>query len=68
MQNLRGQLETLQVMLDRKEYFIQSKERKWSQVEDVLEDMVDRNHDLRDKLREIRLEVTPRIKLTNVVS
>ena len=55
-------------MLDRKEYFIQSKERKWSQVEDVLEDMVDRNHDLRDKLREIRLEVTPRIKLTNVVS
>ena len=30
--------------------------------------MVADNHELKDKLREIRLEVTPRIKLTNVVS
>ena len=30
--------------------------------------MIETNTDLRDKLREIRLEVTPRIKLTNVFS
>jgi len=46
---------------------LQSKEKKWSQVEDILEEIGIDNENLIEKLKEIRLEVSPRIRLTNVV-
>lgn len=56
--------------LDRKEFFMQNKERKWLEIEKILEEYVEEDDELRDKLLELRLNVTASSakKITNVVS
>ena len=46
--NLKIEIERLQVALDRKENFLQNKERKWSACEDILEELLSDNEELRD--------------------
>ena len=55
--------------LDRKEFFMQNKERKWLEIEKILEEYVEEDDELRDKLLELRLNVTASSakKITNVV-
>jgi len=55
--------------LDRKEFFMQNKERKWLEIEKVLEEYVHEDDELRDKLLELRLNVAASgtKKISNVV-
>jgi hypothetical protein len=55
--------------LDRKEFFMQNKERKWLEIEKILEEYVEEDDELRDKLLELRVNVTASStkKISNVV-
>jgi len=53
--------------LERKEYFMQSKEKKWLEVEKILEEYADEDDELRDKLLELRVNVFSNNKISNVV-
>ncbi len=55
--------------LDRKEFFMQNKERKWLEIEKILEEYVQEDDELRDKLLELRVNVTAANtkKISNVV-
>lgn len=55
--------------LDRKEFFMQNKERKWLEIEKILEEYVEEDDELRDRLLELRVNVTASAKkISNVVS
>ena len=41
--------------LDRKEFFMQNKERKWLEIEKILEEYVHEDDELRDKLSLIHI-------------
>lgn len=55
--------------LDRKEFFMQNKERKWLEIEKILEEYVEEDDELRDKLLQLRVSVTASSskKISNVV-
>lgn len=55
--------------LDRKEFFMQNKERKWLEIERILEEYVREDDELRDKLLELRVNVSAAStkKISNVV-
>ena len=55
--------------LDRKEFFMQNKERKWAEIEKILEEYVEEDDELRDRLLELRVNVTAASskKISNVV-
>ena len=55
--------------LDRKEFFMQNKERKWLEIEKILEEYVHEDDELRDKLLELRVNVAASgsKKISNVV-
>ena len=55
--------------LDRKEFFMQNKERKWLEIEKILEEYVEEDDELRDRLLELRVNVTASNtkKISNVV-
>lgn len=55
--------------LDRKEFFMQNKERKWLEIEKILEEYVEEDDELRDKLLQLRVNVTAAStkKISNVV-
>ena len=55
--------------LDRKEFFMQNKERKWLEIEKILEEYVHEDDELRDKLLELRVNVSAAStkKISNVV-
>ena len=53
--------------LERKEYFMQTKEKKWLEVEKILEEYCEEDEELRDKLYELRVNVHSNKKISNVV-
>jgi len=55
--------------LDRKEFFMQNKERKWLEIERILEEYVREDDELRDRLLELRVNVSASStkKISNVV-
>jgi hypothetical protein len=53
--------------LERKEFFMQNKERKWLEVEKILEEYVEEDDELREKLYELRVNVHSNKKISNVV-
>ena len=61
------QLNELKDKLERKEYFMQNKERKWLEVEKILEEYVEDDDELREKLYELRVNVYSNKKISNVV-
>lgn len=61
------QITELKDKLERKEYFMQNKEKKWMEVEKILEEYVEEDEELRDKLYELRVNVYSNKKITNVV-
>ena len=46
---------------------MQNKERKWMEVEKILEEYVEEDDELRDKLYELRVNVYSNKKISNVV-
>jgi uncharacterized coiled-coil DUF342 family protein len=57
----------LREKLERKEYFMQNKEKKWNEVEKILEEYVEEDDELREKLYELRVNVYSNKKISNVV-
>ena len=52
------QLAEMKDKLDRKEFFMQNKERKWLEIERILEDYVLEDEELKEKLLEVRVNVS----------
>lgn len=61
------QLNELKDKLERKEYFMQTKERKWLEVEKILEEYAEEDEELREKLYDLRVNVFSNKKISNVV-
>ncbi len=63
------QLAEMKDKLDRKEFFMQNKERKWLEIERILEDYVLEDEELKEKLLEVRVNVSAAStkKISNVV-
>lgn len=53
------QIAELKESLDRKEHYMQQKERKWVQIEDIMEEYAQEDEELRDKFRELKLNIRP---------
>ena len=55
--------------LDRKEFFMQNKERKWLEIEKILEEYCEEDDELRDKLLDLRVNLNSNNtkKISNVV-
>jgi hypothetical protein len=53
--------------LERKEFFMQSKEKKWLEVEKILEEYAEEDEELREKLYDLRVNVFANKKISNVV-
>ena len=53
--------------LERKEHFLQTKEKKWLEVEKIMLEYIDGDDELRDKLQELRLNIQPETKLSSTV-
>ena len=62
------QIADLDEKLERKEHLMQTKELKWSQIEEIMDEYIQEDAELRDKFRELRLNVKPMIKISNVVA
>ena len=60
-------MKELKEKLERKEYFMQNKEKKWMEVEKILEEYIEEDDELREKLQELRINVESNKKITNVV-
>ena len=65
--SLEVDIKELQEKLDRKEFFMQSKEKKWLDVEKILKYYIEEDDELRDRFRELKLIIEGDTKLTSVV-
>jgi hypothetical protein len=65
--SLEVDIKELQEKLDRKEFFMQSKEKKWLDVEKVLQYYIEEDDELRDRFRDLKLIIEGETKLTSVV-
>lgn len=61
-------IKELQERIDRKEYFLQAREKKWTDVENILAELAIDDDELKDRLAALRVYVCPSTKLSNVVS
>lgn len=66
-QSLEQEIKELQEKLDRKEFFMQQKEKKWLQVEQVLKYYIEEDDELADRFKEMKLIITGDTKLSSVV-
>ena len=65
--SLDTEIKELQEKLERKEFFMQQKEKKWLQVEQVLKYYIEEDDELADRFKEMKLIITGDTKLTSVV-
>ena len=68
-QGYEEQIADFKDKLDRKEFFMQNKERKWLEIEKILEEYVQEDDELKEKLIELRVNVSAAgaKKISNVV-
>ena len=64
---LEVDLKVIREALERKEFFMQAKEKKWLEVENVMAPYVDSDQLLKDKFTELKLTLTPDYPLRSVV-
>jgi uncharacterized coiled-coil DUF342 family protein len=64
---LEEQLQELRDKLERKEFFMQNKEKKWLEVEKILQEYAEEDDELREKLYDLRVNVFSNKKISNVV-
>ena len=65
--NLEEQVKELKEKLERKEYFMQSKEKKWLEVEKLLAVYTKDDLELKKTLADMRVRVESTKKITNVI-
>ena len=65
--SLEEEAKELHEKLERKEFFMQTKEKKWLQVEQVLKYYIEEDEELADRFKELKLIVNGDTKLTSVV-
>ena len=46
---------------------MQAKEKKWIEIERILQEYLDEDQDLKDRFAELRINILPNMKITNVV-
>ena len=61
------QIAELKEALEKKETHMQTKEKKWLEIEEIMEEYAADDEELREKFREIRVSIRPEQKITNVV-
>lgn len=61
-------IKELEENIERKEHFLQIREKKWIEVEKILEFFAIDDDDLKDRLAELRIYVLPASKISNVVT
>ena len=61
------QIADLKETLEKKETHMQTKEKKWLEIEEIMEEYVADDEELREKFRQIRVSIRPEQKITNVV-
>lgn len=54
--------------LERRENYLQTKEKKWVEIENYLQTLYDDNEELFYKMQDLKLTVDVRVKMTNVVT
>ena len=54
--------------MNRRENYMQNKEKKWAEVENYLLALYDNNEELFYKMQELKLTVDNEIRITNVIS
>ena len=64
---LEEQIAELAENLERKENFMQSKEKKWIEIEEIMEEYAEDDEELRDKFRELKINTRPNQIISNVV-
>ena len=64
---LEEQIEELTENLERKENFMQSKEKKWIEIEEIMEEYAEDDEELRDKFRDLKINTRPNQIISNVV-
>ena len=64
---LEEQVADLKESLDRKEHYMQQKERKWVQIEDIMDEYAQEDEELREKFRELKLNIRPNQIISNTV-
>ena len=65
---LLEKIKELEEKVERKEYFLQQKEKKWGEVEKILDELAIDDDDLKDELAKLRIYVLPLTKMSNVVT
>lgn len=61
------QIAELKEMLEKRETHMQSKEKKWLEIEEIMEEYAHDDEELREKFMEIRVNIKPDQKISNVV-
>lgn len=61
------QVADLTEKLERKEHYMQQKEKKWIQIEEIMEEYAQEDEELREKFRELRCGLKADTPITNIV-
>lgn len=61
------QIQDIRDKLERKEYFMQNKEKKWLEIEKILHEYLEEDDELMSEVKKIKFMVDPNKKITNVI-
>ena len=65
--SLETEIKELHEKLDRKEFFMQSKEKKWLDIEKVLKYYIEEDDELADRFKDMKMIISDETPLTSVV-
>jgi predicted nuclease with TOPRIM domain len=54
--------------LEKMENYVQTKELKWSKVEEIMDEYIQEDIELREKFRDLKINVKPTVKISNIVA
>jgi hypothetical protein len=61
------QIAELKESMDKMETYMQTKEKKWLEIEEIMEEYANDDQELREKFRSIKVNIRPGQKISNVV-
>ena len=65
---LERRINELQENISRREMYMQTKEKKWSEVENYLQTLYEDNEELFYKMQDLKLTVESEVKICNVIT
>lgn len=68
MDTLEKRISELNDNLNRREQYMQTKEKKWADVENYLLTLYDNNEELFYKMQDLKLTIDTEVKITNVIT